>query len=119
MHRLVSGSRHTIKSHGLVNLQEAIDSLSKAVKNIPKHVFGNHEECSDTCRRKQRNTYPARYLPRIMKECDMLFAIMDEVNRVLISCCNTHKYSGRGYMSQLSQPVAEPVVIVYLFVTVA
>ncbi|KAG8180991.1 hypothetical protein JTE90_024739 [Oedothorax gibbosus] len=63
-----------------MNLQEpsreAIDSLSKALRNIPKHVFGNHTECSDKCRRKQRDTCPNVF--RLMKESGMLFAIMDE-----------------------------------------
>lgn len=112
MSRLIMGAREAIKRNAVTNLQEPdqvkVTKLADEILNGPAHVFGKHDTCGNFCTRKEFDPEPSVY--KIMTETGMFSAIMDEVRRVLVSCCNTLIFNctnnpAETYMSQFCKTI--------------
>lgn len=112
MSRLIMGAREAIKRNAVTNLQEPdedkVRKLADEILNGPAHVFGKHDACGDFCNRKESDPDPCVY--QIMAETGMFSTIMDEVRRVLVSCCNTLVFNctnnpAEHYMSQFCKTI--------------
>lgn len=112
MSRLILGARAAIKQNAASNLQEPnkdkVDKLAVALLNGPAHVFGKHDACTDFCSRKMQDPDPSIY--DLMQSTGVFAAVMDEVQRVLISCCGTLIFNvtnnpAEVYMSQFCKAI--------------
>lgn len=112
MSRLVKGAREAIKNNASPNLSKPnennIQNLISEILNGPAHVFGKHQNCGTFCKRKECDSEESVY--DLMKETGMYSAIIDEIRRVLVSCCNTLVYNltnnpAESYMNQLSKTI--------------
>lgn len=52
LERIVKGVRTAIKDSGVTRNAQDIANLRHDIKNVPDHVFGNHKNCRDFCKRK-------------------------------------------------------------------
>lgn len=112
MSRLVKGAREAIKNNASPNLskpnEKNIQNLISEILNGPAHVFGKHEDCGNFCKRKEGDSEKSVF--DLMQDTGMYSAIMDEIRRVLVSCCHTLVYNltnnpAEIYMSQLSKAI--------------
>lgn len=112
MPRLVKGAREAIKNNASPNLlkpnEKNKQNLISELLNGPAHVFGKHQDCGTFCKRKTCDSEQSVF--DFMQDTGMYSAIMDEIRRVLISCCHTLVYNltnnpAEIYMSQLSKTI--------------
>lgn len=112
MSRLIMGAREAIKNNAVQNLQEPeldkVTKLAAEILNGPAHVFGKHDSCGKFCTRKQTDPDPCVF--QIMTDTGMFSAIMDEIRRILVSCCNTLIFNctnnpAENYMSQFCKTI--------------
>lgn len=112
MSRLILSARKAIKDNAVHNLQEPeldkVAKLAAEILNGPAHVFGKHDSCGNFCSRKESDPDPCVH--EIMTDTGMFSAIMDEIRRTLVSCCNTLIFNctnnpAENYMSQFCKAI--------------
>ncbi|CAL1267437.1 unnamed protein product [Larinioides sclopetarius] len=108
MMRLIKGARNVIKGNSVKNHNEpqkkAVLNLIENLRNLPNHVFGEHNKCKETCERK--NLEPDKIVYPLMRSSGLLHAIESEIGRILVACSNTLIWNAtnnpaENYMSQV------------------
>ncbi|CAL1289267.1 unnamed protein product [Larinioides sclopetarius] len=108
MMRLIKGARNVIKGNSVKNYNEpqkkAVLNLIENLRNVPNHVFGEHNKCKETCERK--NLEPDKIVYPLMRSSGLLHAIESEIGRILVACSNTLIWNAtnnpaENYMSQV------------------
>ncbi|GFR05058.1 uncharacterized protein TNCT_591911 [Trichonephila clavata] len=102
MHRIICGARAIIKDHAIpINEKPTtglISALACSLRNLPNHMFGKHDKCNSSCNEKSEPSNSD--VLNVILCSGMLNAIHYELDRTLVSCCDTLLWNSNNNLAE-------------------